>query len=85
MISLNEDNADEEEGDVELIHSRKFEIGIDQRPMAIAASKSSDKLAVGCLDKIFIIDASGDGSNILSFQIPRENKRSTIAWSLLFL
>uniref|UniRef100_A0AC34Q7I4 Uncharacterized protein n=1 Tax=Panagrolaimus sp. JU765 TaxID=591449 RepID=A0AC34Q7I4_9BILA len=69
----------------ELVVSRKFEVGTDQRPMAIAASKKMEKIAVGCLDKVFIIPVSATGGKVIPIQMPRENRRATIAWCLAFL
>ncbi|KAE9554069.1 hypothetical protein FO519_002711 [Halicephalobus sp. NKZ332] len=77
------DEKDEE--NTELVISRRFEVGTDQRPMAIAASKNGERIAVGCLDKVFIIDATSGGNKVLPIQLPREKRRATIAWSLLFL
>uniref|UniRef100_A0A7E4VVD4 WD_REPEATS_REGION domain-containing protein n=1 Tax=Panagrellus redivivus TaxID=6233 RepID=A0A7E4VVD4_PANRE len=68
----------------ELYISRRFNVGSDERPMAIAASESLKTVAVGCLDRVFILDVSGATVKPTFIQLQREGHRATIAFSLLF-
>uniref|UniRef100_A0AC34GF98 Uncharacterized protein n=1 Tax=Panagrolaimus sp. ES5 TaxID=591445 RepID=A0AC34GF98_9BILA len=74
------ENQENKSGDIIVV--KQFSVGTDQRSLAITASGKLGIIAVGCLDKVYIINAI-DGKS-LSIQMQREHRRATIAWSLLF-
>uniref|UniRef100_A0A914QI85 Uncharacterized protein n=1 Tax=Panagrolaimus davidi TaxID=227884 RepID=A0A914QI85_9BILA len=75
------ENQGNEFGDI--IVGKQFSVGTDQRSLAISASEKLGLVAVGCLDKVYIIN-SVDGKSV-TIQMQREHRRATIAWSLIFL
>lgn len=74
----------EQEGD-DVIVKKQFSVGTDQRSLTIAASGKLGLIAVGCLDKVYIINANAPDGKSITIQMQREHRRATIAWSLLFL